>query len=73
MISATIAITSRMATSTTTSVIWIFAEISMPRQHSHVSTTIQPIPSSSTQTLVASLPIDLAPISRNTYWAATCE
>ena len=71
--SATIAITSRIVTSTTTSVTWISAEISIPRQHSHVSTTIQAIPTSSTQTLVASLPIALAPISRNTYWAATCE
>jgi hypothetical protein len=36
-----------------------------------VSPTIQVIPSSSTHTLVASLPIDLIPINRNTYWAAT--
>src|ERR1700678_4311306 len=71
--SATIANTSRMVTSTTTSVIWILAEISIPRQHSQVSTTIQPIPSSSTQMLVASLPIDFAPISSHTYWAPTCE
>src|SRR6201996_7052466 len=71
--SATAAITSRIATSTTTSETCSLAEISMPRQHSQVRPTIQAIPSSSTQGLVALLPIDLAPINRNTYWAATWE
>src|ERR1700753_314321 len=69
--SATIDITSRITTSTTTSETWSLAESSIPRQHSQVRPTIQVIPSSSTQTLVASSPIDLIPISRNTYCAAT--
>ena len=42
----------------------------MPRHDSQVSPMIQAIPSVSTHGLVASTPIEWAPRSRNTYWAA---